>query len=901
MHQPVRGAAGVSIAGRHRSLSDASPGLELRKSLSFSGQPEDGVWHVSGLSVARAAALTARKGNWTMGGLWQDLKLALRVFSKAPGFAAIVVLTLALGTGANTAIFSLLDQVLLRLLPVERPDRLVVLSAPGAFQGWSAVQSDTVLPVSDPVFQGLRDRTPVFSGVLAHYPTPLHVSIEGQTDNVSGDMVSGTYFDVLGLRPARGRLFTPEDDRVASGHPVVVLGNGFFQRRFGGDRGIVGRTISIDDHPMTVIGVAPPGFNGIEVGSVTDVYVPLSMQQEVQPTWGKRLGDWRSRWLMCMARLKDGVSLAQARAGANVVYKQLVEEDLQHVEAPSERVKTLFRQRTLELLPGGRGTSFLRDQSATPLLVLMGMVGLVLLIACANVASLLLARASARQKEIAVRLALGAGRLRLVRQYLVESVTLSLAGGLVGLLLAVWVGEGLIRALPYEEAARALSPAPDARVGLFTLTLSVLAGVGFGLLPALRASRADLAPALKSEATAVVGGGGHFRLRKGLVVSQVALSLLLLIGAGLFARSLMNLRALDPGFRAEHLYTFRVDPDLNGYDFTHRVDVFRRIQEEVAAEPGMTSVSAADVALLSGDNSASTIRVEGYESKEGEDMNPNFNDVAPGFFSTLGIPLVAGRDVSPTDALGAPKVAVVNEAFARYFFKNESPIGRRFALAGGTKKGFDIEIVGVVRDGKSASLREETKRFIYLPYTQEERVGGLTFYVRSTFGPDAVGTRLRAAVRKVDAGLPVTDLKTMAAQVGESLFVERMTAALSAAFGLLATLLASIGLYGVMSYAVTMRTREIGLRVALGADRRAVLLLVLREVAVLAAIGIAIGLPGGYGLGRLVESQLFGLTARDPLTFAVATALLLATAFLAGFVPAARASRVDPMTALRYE
>jgi predicted permease len=836
-----------------------------------------------------------------MGGLWLDLKLALRVFSKTPGFAAIVVVTLALGTGANTAIFSLLDQVLLRLLPVARPDRLVVLSAPGAFQGWSNVQSDTVLPVSDPMYQGLRDRTPVFSGVLAHYPTALHVSIEGQTDNVNGDMVSGTYFEVLGLRPARGRLFTADDDQGAPGRPVVVLGYGFFRRRFGGDPGILGRTISINNHPMTVIGVAPPGFNGIEVGFVTDVYVPLSMQQEVQPTWGKRLGDWRSRWLMCMARLKDGVSLAEARTGANVVYKQLVEEDLQHLEAPSERLKTLFRQKTLELSPGGRGTSFLRDESGTPLLVLMGMVGLVLLIACANVAGLLLARASARQKEIAVRLALGAGRLRLMRQYLVESVTLSLAGGLVGLLLAVWVGEALIRALPYEQAARALSPAPDVRVGLFTLTLSVLAGVGFGLLPALRASRTDLAPSLKSEATAVVGGGGHFRLRKGLVVSQVALSLLLLIGAGLFTRSLMNLRGLDPGFQVEHLYTFRVDPDLNGYDFTRRVNVFRRIQEELGREPGVTSVSAADISLLAGDRSRSTIRVEGYESKEGEDMSPNFNDVAPGFFSTLGIPLVTGREFRPTDLLPAPRVAVVNEAFAQYFFKNESPVGRRFALAGRTPKGFDIEIVGVVRDGKSASLREETKRFVYLPYAQEENVGGLTFYVRSTLDPDAVGTRLRAVVRKVDASLPVTELRTMAAQVGKSLFVERMTASLSAAFGLLATILAAIGLYGVMSYAVTMRTREIGLRVALGADRRSVLLLVLREVAVLAAIGVAIGLPGGYGLGRLVESQLFGLTARDPLTFVLATGALLVTAFVAGLVPAARASRVDPMTALRYE
>jgi predicted permease len=713
-------------------------------------------------------------------------------------------------------------------------------------------------------------------------------------------MVSGTFFQVLGLRPALGRLFTPEDDRVASGHPVVVLGNRYFHRRFGGDASVVGRTLSINGHPMSVIGVAPPSFDGVEVGASIDVYVPLSMQQEVQPTWGKRLGDWRSRWLTCVARLKDGVSVDEARVAANVVYRQLIEEDLQHVQAPSERIRKLFREKSLELLPGGRGTSGLRDQSGTPLVVLMGMVGLVLLIACANVASLLLTRASARRKEIAVRLALGAGRFRLLRQYLVESVTLSLAGGLGGLLLAYWVGEALIHALPYEEATRTLSPAPDVRVGLFTLTLSVLTGVVFGLVPALRASRAEPGLALKSEAAAVVGGGGHFRLRKGLVVAQVALSLLLLIGAGLFVRSLMNLRALDLGFRADRLLTFTVDPGQNGYDFKRRADVLRRIQEEIAAEPGVASVSAAEVALMTHSNSSSTVRVEGYEPKEGENLNPNFNSVAPGFFPTLGIPLVSGRDFGPTDLLEGPKVAVVNEVFARYFFKNENPVGRRFGL-GRQEKGYDFEIVGVVRDGKAATLREEARRFVYLPYMQVENVGGLTFYVRSTLDPDAIGPRARAAVRRVDVGLPVTDMKTMTAQIGESLFVERMVAALSAAFGLLATVLAAIGLYGVMSHAVAMRTREIGLRVALGADRRSVLMLVLREVAVLAAIGVAIGLPGGYGLGRLVESQLFGLTARDPLTFGVATLALITTAILAGLVPAARAARVDPMTALRYE
>ncbi len=835
-----------------------------------------------------------------MSGLGQDLKLALRVFWKSPGFAAIVILTLALGSGANTAIFTLLDQVMLRALPVERAERLVVLHAPGPFSGWSEVNSDTVMPMSHPMFEGLRDKTKAFAGVLAHAPTSVHLTLSGGTERVNGDLVSGGFFQVLGLRAAHGRLFTPDDDRVPSGHPVVVLGHGLFERSFGGDASAVGRTVSINNHPMTIVGIAPLHFNGVEVGSAVDIYVPLAMQQELQPTWGKRLSDWRSRWLTPMARLEDGVSRAEASAAANLVYAQLLQEDWAHIQGGSDSFKERFFKKTLSLLPGGRGTSGLRDQSGTPLLVLMGMVGLVLLIACANVASLLLTRAASRQKETAVRLALGASRMRLVRLQLVESVMLSLAGGLVGLQLAYWVGEALIRALPYDDATRTLSAAPDLRVGLFTLALAVVTGVGFGLVPALRASQSDLAPTLKGEAAAVVGGSGHFRLRRGLVVAQVALSLLLLIGAGLFTRSLMNLRGLDPGFEPDRLFAFDVDPSRSGQGFEQRVATLRRIQEELAAEPGVASASAAAVTLMSNSNSSSTVRVDGYEAKEGEDMNPNFNYVAPGFFETLGLPLVAGRDLTETDVLGAPQVAVVNEVFAAYFFKKQNPVGRRFGI-GRRGGGYPIEIVGIVRDGKAASLRDKQRRFVYVPYPQEESIGGLTYYVRSSVESDAFAARLRAAVGRVDPTLPVSELKTMRAQIGESLFVERMVAGLSAAFGLLATVLAAIGLYGVMSYAVAMRTREIGLRVALGADGRSVLLLVLREVAILAALGIAIGLPGGYGLGKVIESQLFGLNARDPLTFFVATLALVATAFVAGLIPALRAARVDAMTALRYE
>ena len=834
-----------------------------------------------------------------MNGFGQDLKVACRVFWKSPAFAAIVVLTLALGSGVNTAIFTLLDQVMLRALPVARPDRLVVLHAPGPFSGWSEVNSDTVIPMSHPMFEGLRDRTAAFSGALAHAGASVHLTVDGATEAVRGDMVSGGFFEVLGLRAAHGRLLTPDDDRVPSGHPVVVIGHGYFERRFGGDASVVGRSVNVNNHPMTIVGVAPPGFHGVEVGSAVDVYAPLAMQQELQPTWGKRTGDWRSRWLTAMARLQDGVTRPEAQAAANVVYAQLLQEDWAHIQGGSETFKARFFKKTLTLLPGARGTSGLRDESGTPLLVLMGMVGLVLLIACANVASLLLTRASSRTKETAVRLALGAGRGRLVRLQLVESVLLSLAGAAVGLQLAFWVGEALIRALPYESATRTLSAAPDLRVGLFTLALAVLTGVGFGLVPALRASQSDLTPALKSEAAAVVGGGG-FRLRKGLVVAQVALSLLLLVGAGLFTRSLMNLRSLDPGFSPERLYAFDVDPARSGQDFEARVATLRRIQDELAAEPGVATASAAAVTLMSNSNSSSTVRVDGYESKEGEDMNPNFNYVAPGFFETLGLPLVAGRDFTESDRLGAPQVAVVNEVFARYYFKDQSPVGRRMGL-GRREGGFPIEIVGVVRDGKAASLREEPRRFVYVPYTQEDSIGALTYYVRSSVESDAFPARLRAAVARVDATLPVSQLKTMRTQIGESLFVERMVAALSAAFGLLATVLAAIGLCGVMSYAVAQRTREIGLRIALGADSRNVLSLVLKDVAILAGLGIAIGLPGGFGLGRLVESQLYGMNGRDPLTFALATLALVATAFVAGLVPALRAARVDPMTALRYE
>jgi predicted permease len=524
----------------------------------------------------------------------------------------------------------------------------------------------------------------------------------------------------------------------------------------------------------------------------------------------------------------------------------------------------------------------------------------VLLIACANVANLLLARASSRQREVALRLALGAGRGRLVRQLLVESLLLSAFGGLVGVVFAIWTGDLLVRALPFEQASRVLTTEPDLRVGAFALVLSVSTGLLFGLAPALQATRPQVFPTLKNESTAVAVGGAPVGFRKGLVVAQIALSLLLLIGAGLFARSLANLRSLNPGFQPERLLAFSLDPALNGYALARRYALLRQVQDDLLAEPGVSAVSLAAEPLMTDSHSSSTVRVEGYEPKDDEDMNPHFNSVGPRFFETLGITQITGRDFGDADAVAAPKVAVVNETFARYFFGDRDPVGQRFGL-GRRAESFDITIVGLVRDGKAASLREKPLRFVYIPYTQDEGVGGMTFYVRAALDPTALADRVRAVVARIDSTLPVTNLKTMQAQIRESLFVDRLVAGLAGAFGLVAMALAAIGLYGVMSYAVSLRTREIGIRVALGAERRAVLRMVLREVVVLTAIGIAIGLPVGYGLGRLVESQLFGIQARDPLTLAAATATLVGAALLAGYLPAARATRVDPVIALRYE
>jgi predicted permease len=828
--------------------------------------------------------------------LRQDLAYALRTLGKSPAFTAVVVLTLALGIGANTAIFTIMDQVLLRQLPVWRPQELVQLDGPGPFMGMTMNERT----FSYPMYLDLRDRGDVFTGTLGRFPSSATLTYRGQAEPVDVDVVTGNYFDVLGVRAALGRTLTPDDDRNKGGHPVVMLGHGFWIRRFGADASILNQQVLLNGQGMTVVGVTPAGFHGLEVGRSPDVLVPMAMKPQITPTWDE-MENRRARWLNVFARLQPGVSREQAETALNVAYRQILEQEL-HVmpAAASQNFRQRFLAKRLVLLPGLRGQSELRDQVSTPLVVLMGMVGLILLIACANVANLLIARAAARQKEIAIRLALGAGRRRIVRQLVVESLTLAAWGGALGLLLAVWMSEGLLRALPLEDVAKSLSASPDRRVALFTLAVSLLTGLVFGLAPALQATRPNLLGTLKDEAGAVLSGGPpQVRFRKGLVVAQVALSLLLLVGAGLFARSLHNLRRLDPGFQIAQILTFGVDPSLSGYSPERALVLVDQIRQRLTGLPGVQSVSLAETPPMTGNATRSTMKVDGYTPQEGEDMNSHTNAVGPRYFSSMGIPLLSGREFDERDAKGAGKVALVNETMARRFFPPGQAVGRRLGF--GRYNVTDMEIVGVVKDGKFANLRDEAPRFVYVPYAQQGRMAGVTFYVRAAGEPATLFAAVRQAVRDMDAGLPVVELKTMRAQVDESLFVDRTVAILSAAFGLLATLLAAVGLYGVMSYTVARRTREIGIRMALGAERRAILRLVLREVGTMAALGIGVGLPLAVGLSRLLRSQLFGLSPADPLTLATATLALGTVALLAGLFPAQRATRVDPLVALRYE
>ncbi len=840
--------------------------------------------------------------------LSQDLRFALRGLGKSKAFTTVAVLSLALGIGANTAIFTLMDQVLLRRLPVKDPDQLVLFNMKGSHYGsnWGGNA------ISYPLYEDLLRNNQVLSGMFCRFPTSVSLTVGGGTERVAAELVSGTYFPVLGVGAALGRTFTPEEDQTPGGHPVAMLGYDYWKTRFASDPGVLGQTIVVNGHNLTIVGVAAPGFAGVQLERVPQVFIPVMMKAQMTPLWDA-MKDRRSRWVNAFGRLKPGVTREQAQASIQPFFQGVLEMEVKEAAfrnaSPEDR--SSFLENVLEVLPGGQGRSYLRRQLETPVLLLLALTAGVLLIACANVANLLIARAAARDKEMAVRLALGAGRFRLVRLLLVESLILAALGAVFGTALAFVTNRLLFGLLPSEASSLKLSASPDLRVLLFTAAVATVTALVFGLVPAIQATRPALAATLKDEAGSVAGGVRQARFRRALVSVQVALSLLLLVGAGLFVRSLMNLRGLGPGFPTERLLAFNIDPSLNSYKPDASKVFYRQLVDDLRALPGVSAVGMASVGIMQDNEWDSSVTVEGEPAKGQNTGNPYMNSISPGYFEALGVPVVEGRDFTlqdtdqikhgPDDDDMTPRVVVVNEKFAHKFFGDANPLGRRVGFGSDPGTPVDMEIVGVIKDIKYTTLKDEIPIQMFIPYLASRFVGDMTVYVRTTLPADQLVTMARDRVRKLDPNLPLYNVRTMEDRVSDSLLIERLTAGLSGAFGVLATLLASVGLYGVMAFSVARRTREIGVRMALGAFGKDVVWLVLKEALLLLAIGLVIGIPASLALARYVQSQLFGVHFADPLTLALAIFCLAAAAALAGFIPARRASRVDPIRALRYE
>ncbi len=798
------------------------------------------------------------------------------------------MLSLALGIGANTAIFSLVDKIMMKKLPVPEPDRLVVVSASNK-QGIS--RSFTY-----PDFADYRDGNQVFDGLVCYTQRALTLTESGQSERVQGMIVSGNYFTALRVQPALGRGFLPEEDKTRGTHPVIVLSYGLWQQRFGADPGLVGKQVNLNSYNFTVVGIAPSAFTGTVPGIAPDVYVPVMMQGLVSPSWKfDPLFGPRSRglsWLEVMGRLKPGVSREQAAAALTVLGSQVARANPNPDGTPRFAPSFILED-------GSRGHTYLLRDLRFPLQMLMATVGLILLIACANVANLLLARASTRHKEIAVRLAIGAGRGRLIRQLLTESMLLATLGGGAGLALAASIS-GLVVSYtpPNNFSTLTLDNRLDWRVLGFTLAISLLTGILFGLAPAVHASRPDLVSALKDESTLLGNRVRRLSLRNLLVVGQVALSVIVLVGAGLCVRSLLKLQSINAGFDADKVLVMSTDVSLSGYDKDRGLRFYEELLERMKLLRGVEAVSIGAQVPLGGGIS-STLKAEGYVPKPGEDLSSDFNIIGPDYFRTMKIPLLQGREFGATDTTTALQVVMINETAARRFWPDQSPIGRRLIL--GRAPDEEIrEIVGIVKDSKYRQLTEEVRPAIYVPLAQDYRAN-MSLHVRTIGEPETMLAAVRREVQALDANLPVYNIKTLEEQRNSSLYTSRMAATLLTVFGLLALGLAAVGLYGVMAYAVHRRTREIGIRMALGAQRKDVLRQVLREGMGMVAIGLTLGLGGAIAATRLVTGFLYGVTATDPLTFAGAALLLAGVALLANYLPARRASRTDPLVALRCD
>jgi predicted permease len=835
-----------------------------------------------------------------------DIRLALRSWRKAPSLTVIVIASIALGIGANTAIFTLVDQVLLRRLPVKDPDALVQVTKTGISYGnnWGDGSE-----LSYPMYERLRDGNEVFDGVFARFATALNIGYGGRTDFVLAEAVTGTYFPVLGVGAALGRTILPSDDGAPGASTVAVLSHGFWMSRFAGDPGIVGQAVIVNNRPYTVVGVAQPGFEGIELGRPAQVFVPIVMKAHLTPAWNG-LDDPRFAWVRVFGRLKPRVSKEQAAAAVQTIYRAQIQEEvrLPGFANASTEVRKRYLENRISLLPGGQGRSAFRRAVTSSLWVLMAIAGGVLLIACANVANLLLARAAGRQREMAIRLALGATRLRLVQQLLIESLLLALVGGAIGIFISMAAAPMVLNFFVTPEVREPISTTPDARILAFTFAVSALTGILFGLAPAVQSTRPDVTPALKNNAGSVVGGS-QARFRKVLVASQVAIALLLLVSAGLFLRTLNNLLSVDIGFSTESLISFSMDPSRNGYTPERTRQLASTLLERLRNTPGVVGAGFVSQRLLDGSQWSSSITVEGYLPQGDSTPGSQNNAVSPGYFKAMGIPLLRGREFTDRDVRTTPlergaseyRVAVANETFARAYFKDREPLGHRIGFGDDPNTPTTIEIIGIVRDSKYRDVREEVRPQLFVPYLESSTPGVFTTYVRSAHPAEVMFGIIRTTVQSLDPNLPLNSTRTLQTQVRQSLRNERMIATMSVVFGSLATLLAIVGLYGVMSYTVSRRTREIGVRMALGAASGNIARMVIKEVLTISAIGVAAGLPMAWWLSRFVESQLFGVQARDAATLSGAVIILTVVSLVAGVVPSARAARVTPTTALRYE
>jgi putative ABC transport system permease protein len=833
--------------------------------------------------------------------LWQDIRFGARVLAKNPAFTAIAVLTLALGIGANTAIFSLINQILLRRLPVPNPTELVVLHAPGPVTGHVSDDGDYSESFSYLMYKNLRDSTSRLCNMLARYNFDASIADHGKTERATGELVSGNYFEALGVGPAIGRVFTMDDDRVPGGHPLVVLSHSYWSRHFGGDPAVLNKSLLVNNVEMTVIGVARDGFSGVQVGKSPDVFVPL-MMTAVMTQQRDTLEGWNNYWMKVLARRKPGVSNEQLTAALNTYYHPLLEQQLVTIKGWNDQKRQAFLNKKIALTPGSRGRLVAQRDAGGPLTAMFAMVALVLLIACTNVANLLLARGAARNREFAIRGALGATRGRIVRQLLIESLLCAAGGGLLGVLLGSWL-IGILTAMVVDNAGiSGLVPRLDSTVLAFAGAATFFSGILFGVLPAWRVTRSSLSDVIKDQGSTSSASVSHVRFRKVLVAGQVAFTMLLLAGATLFVRTLWNLRSIDLGLRTENVFSFSIAPALNGYDAQRGVALVDQLRARVASVPGVRAVASANIAALTGSDEGSNITPQGGIQLPEELQDVNYINVSANYFSTLGIPLVSGREFRESDGPTSPKVAVASKSMVKRFFPGQNPIGMHFAFGGGKNTKPDIEIVGVVKDVKQDHVHSITiNPYVYVPYSQRPQFSSMTLYVNSARDPQQLGPELQSQVRELDPNLPVYDVKTLQRLVEEDLFPARIVAGLAGTFASLAALLAALGIYGVLAYLVVQRTREIGIRMALGAEPGDVRWLVVKEVGSMVVAGVAVGLPLAYGVARFSESLLYGVHAGNPVAYALGLVLIALVALAACYLPARRATRVDPLVALRYQ